>query len=86
MIGDAPEHLPEVGLRIQAVQFRRGDSAVDRRGVLAAGVRPGEDVVLAPQRFSLSTLFNCGNQHAEPVLAEEPANNRPWPYQTCEIN
>lgn len=35
MIGDAREHLAQVGLRIQAVQLRRTDQAVDRRGAFA---------------------------------------------------
>ncbi len=47
MLGDAREHLAQIGLGIQAVEFRRADQAVDRRGTLAAGVRPGEEVVLA---------------------------------------
>ena len=44
------EHLAQVRLGIQAVQLRRADQAVDRRGALAAGVRAGEEVVLAAER------------------------------------
>src|ERR1700692_4583173 len=31
MVGDADQHLPQVGFRINTVQFRRTDQAVDRR-------------------------------------------------------
>jgi len=47
VIGDAREHVAEVGFRIDAVQLGRADQAVDRGGAVAAGIGSSKQVVLA---------------------------------------
>ena len=49
MIGDAPEDVAQVGLRIKAVELGRTDQAVDRGGAFAAAVGAGEEIVFASQ-------------------------------------
>ena len=39
MIGDAGQHVAQVSLGVEAVEFGGADQAVDRGGALAAGVR-----------------------------------------------
>jgi hypothetical protein len=41
MIGDTAQHIGEPGLRIDAVEFGRGNQRIDRRSPLAATVRRG---------------------------------------------
>jgi hypothetical protein len=39
LIGDAAQHIGEPGLRIDGVEFGRGNQGIDRGGALAATVR-----------------------------------------------
>ena len=39
VIGDASQHIGEPGLRIDAVEFGRGNQGIDRGGALAATIR-----------------------------------------------
>ena len=47
MIGDAGQHVAEVGFGIKSVQVRGADQAVNCGGALAAGIGAGEQVVLS---------------------------------------
>lgn len=49
MIGDALEHVAQIRLGVQPIEFGRLHQAVDRRGALATGVGAEEQVVLATQ-------------------------------------
>jgi hypothetical protein len=50
VVGDAGEHVAQVGLRIEAVQGRGLDERVENRSPTTTGVRAGKEVVLAAQR------------------------------------
>lgn len=47
MVADASQDVPEIGLRIKAVELGRLDQCVDDGGAFAAGVGAGEEPVLA---------------------------------------
>lgn len=47
MVADASQDVPEIGLRIKAVELGRLDQGVDDGGAFAAGVGAGEEPVLA---------------------------------------
>ena len=47
MVGEAGEHVAQVALRIEAVQFRGADQAVEGGGALPARIGAGKKVVLA---------------------------------------
>ena len=47
MVGDALQHLVQIGVRIEAIELGRADQAVNRGGPLTAGIGAGEQVVLA---------------------------------------
>jgi hypothetical protein len=46
MVGDAGQHLAQIGFGIETVEFRRTNQAVDRRRPLSARIRSREQVVL----------------------------------------
>ena len=50
MVGEAGEHVAQVALRIEAVQLRGADQAIEHCGTLAALIRTGEEVILAVMR------------------------------------
>ena len=52
MIGDACEHGRQIGFGIDAVEFRRADQRVHRRGAIGARIRPSKKVVLPAERHS----------------------------------
>ena len=45
MFGDTGEHVAEIMLRVQAIQFRRSDKGIDRGGSFTAGIGAGEQVI-----------------------------------------
>ena len=49
MRGDALEHVPQVQVRIDAVQTTGADQAVQARCRLPARIRAGEEVVATPE-------------------------------------
>ena len=49
MIGEAGEHVAEVALRIEAVEFGGADQAIEHGGAFAALIRTGKKVILASQ-------------------------------------
>ena len=51
MIGDTLEHVAQIGLGIEAVQLCGFDQTVDCRCALAAGIRSGEQPILAAQGY-----------------------------------
>ena len=50
MVGDAVDHLAQIGFRIEAVELGGFDERVSRGGALAAGIGAGEQIVLAAER------------------------------------
>jgi hypothetical protein len=57
MIGDAPHYARQIPFRVDPVQLRRANQAVDRRRPLAAGIGTGEQIVLASQRDRTQSTF-----------------------------
>ena len=49
VIGEAFEDITQVGFRIDAVKLGRAQQAVDGRRALSAGIRSGEEIVLAAE-------------------------------------
>jgi len=49
MVGDADKHIGEPSLRIDVLEFGRGDLRVDRGGALATAVRISERPPPAPE-------------------------------------
>ena len=49
MVGEAGEHVAEVALRIEAVEFGGADQAIEYGGAFAALIRTGEEVILASE-------------------------------------
>ncbi len=49
MVGDAGEHLPQIGFGIETIELRRTDQAVDGCGALAARIRSRKQVILPAQ-------------------------------------
>ncbi len=49
MLGDALEHVSEIGFWIDAVELGRADQGVDPRGPLPARVGTGKKMVLAAE-------------------------------------
>lgn len=47
MLGDAADHMTQVGLGVEAVEFGRADQAVNRRRTLASRVGAREEEILA---------------------------------------
>jgi hypothetical protein len=39
MVGDAGQHVAEIGFGVKTVEFGGADQAVDRGGTLSAGIR-----------------------------------------------
>ena len=50
MLGDALDHVPQVGLRIEAVELGRADQGIHRGRALPAGIRAAEQVIIRPER------------------------------------
>jgi len=57
VIGDAGEHVAQVCFRIDVVQLRGADQAVDCGSAFAAGIRSREQVVLAAQGHHAQCSF-----------------------------
>ena len=60
MVGEAGEHVAEVALRIEAVEFRGTDQTIEHGGALSALIRTGEEVILASQRDGTQSPFGGG--------------------------
>lgn len=62
MVGDAREHVAQIGLRIDAVEFCGAHEAVDGSGALTPGICTGKQVIAtAMQICALKTLCVAGN-------------------------
>jgi hypothetical protein len=51
MIGDAGQHVAQVGLGIETIELGGFDQRVDCRSALAAGIGAGEEIVLAAEGY-----------------------------------
>jgi hypothetical protein len=56
VIGDAAEHLAQVGFGIEAVELGAFNKGVDRGGALATGIGAGEQIILPRGRANEFTL------------------------------
>jgi hypothetical protein len=57
IIGDAREHVMQIGLGIEAVQLGRLDQGIEDGRALGPEVGAGEQVVLAPERHAAQRPF-----------------------------
>ena len=70
MLSNALEHISQIRFWIEAVEFRRADERVDGSGSLAAGIRAGEQMVLAPERDRAQrTLGGIVVDFCAPIIA-----------------
>jgi hypothetical protein len=60
MVGEAGENLAEVALRVEAVEFRCADQAIEHGGAFAALIRTGKKVILASQGDGTQSPFGGG--------------------------
>ena len=60
MVGEAGEHVAEVALRIEAVEFGGADQAIEYGGAFAALIRTGEEVILASESDGAESPFGGG--------------------------
>ena len=49
MLGDALQHLAQIGFRVETVQFGRANQAIDCGSAFATGIGSREQIVLPPQ-------------------------------------
>ena len=49
VLGDTFEHAPQVGFRIDVIEFGRADQRVDASGALAAGVGTSKEMIFTPK-------------------------------------
>jgi hypothetical protein len=59
MIGDAPEHLANICFRIDSIEFRRSDQAIEGGGSFAAAIRSGKEMVLASHGDGAQRTFGA---------------------------
>src|SRR4029077_14173484 len=52
MLRDARQDVSQITFRIDSVQFRCSDQAIDRRGTFSSSIRSREQVILSAQSYS----------------------------------
>ena len=70
-VGNAGKDVCEPNFRIDAVELGRADQSVDRRGPLAAGVRAGEEIVLAAKGGAAQGVLGDVVVGLQPAVVEE---------------
>lgn len=70
MLGNLLEDATQVSFRIKAVELRRANQAIDRRGAFAAGIRTREQIVLAAERNSTQRPFGGVVVDLDPSVAD----------------
>ena len=77
----ALEHIFEVGIGFDVVEFRGGEKRRDDGPSIRAAIGPGEQMVLAPQSHRPDGAFHrIGIEFNAPVI-EEPAEGSVRPNQ-----
>lgn len=51
VVSNSLDDEAQISFRVEVVEFRRADQAVNRCGTLAAGIRTGKQEILASQRY-----------------------------------
>ena len=83
MIGDACEHLAQVGFGIEPVQLGRLDQGVEGGRAFGPKVGTGEQVILAPDRDAAQRPLGCGPALVRLGAAPSAAGKaRSWHRQT----
>src|SRR6266404_142975 len=59
MIRDSGEHIRQVGFRIDSVELRSSNQAVDRCGAFTADVGSREEIILSSQGDGAQSTFGC---------------------------
>src|SRR3954451_11827583 len=77
MIGKPGEDVAQVGFRIEAVELCGLDQRVDGSGSLAAGVRAGEQIVLAAQSERPDGAFGGVVVDLQSTVVEVAGERRP---------
>ena len=72
MVGDALEDMAQVEFRVESVELRRTEQAVDGRSTLSTGVRSSEEVVLATQSNGAQGAFSRGVVHLDARRIRNP--------------
>src|SRR4029453_14455085 len=57
MLGNAVEYLTQIRFRIDAVELRRSNQAVERGGMLPACIRSGKKIILASKGHGTQRSF-----------------------------
>ena len=71
VVDDLGDHVGEIGVRVDAVEFAGLDQRCDDRPMLAAAIRPGEQRILSVQRDgSNAALHHIGINLDEAVVEE----------------
>jgi hypothetical protein len=68
VIGDAAEHLAQVGFGIEAVELDAFNKGVDRGGALAAGIGAGEQIIL-PAEGNLADIMPISGRMSSSTIA-----------------
>ena len=77
MVGDAFEDMAQVEFRVESVELRRTEQAVDGRSTLATGVRASEEVVLATQSNGAQGAFRRGVVHLDAAIVDVAGERTP---------
>jgi hypothetical protein len=67
MVGDAVDHLAQIGFRIEAVELGGFNERVSRGGALAAGIGAGEQIVLAAER-NLTVILPISGRRSKSII------------------
>ncbi len=60
MVGESGEHVAEVALWIEAVEFGGAGQAIEHGGAFTALIRTGEEVILASESDGTQSSFRSG--------------------------
>ena len=77
MFCDAFEHVAQVEFRVESVELRRTEQAVDGRSTLAAGIRASEEVVLATQSNGAQGAFSRRVVHLDAAIVDVAREGTP---------
>ncbi len=71
------ENVPEISVRLDAVELRGGDEGADYGPALAAAIGAGEQMVIAPERHGPDGALDGVGVELDAAIVEEAAERRP---------
>ena len=77
MVGDPGQHLSQIILGVEPIQFGGFDQAIRRGRAIAARIRPGEQSVLAAQRHRPHRSFGGVVVDAGSAIAQHQRHRLP---------